>query len=386
MNVSIRKRFLAVILAAAALMLSFSACVSSRSDGIDSAHATTMEFVKSMGLGINLGNTLESCGDWINGTKVSDYETAWGSPIITEKMIKGYKKMGFGVIRIPVAWSNMMDDEYNISDEYLKRVKQITDWVLDNGMKAIVNIHWDNGWFAGFSTNEEECMKKYEKVWTQLSKEFGSYSHELMFESLNEEGCWEDMWNRYSGSTVGKKEAFDLLGRINQKFVDIVRSSGKNNETRHLLIAGYSTDVQLTCDELFVLPNDPANRYAVSVHYYIPSTFAIIEEDVSWGKAQSEWGTDSDIKELEDNIALLYNTFVAKGIPVIVGEYGCSQGNKTQDMVRKYIKTVCREIYVNGMCPVLWDVNNAFYDREAAAFKNMDIISDYEDIKKLERK
>ncbi|MGN0603019.1 MAG: acid shock protein, partial [Oscillospiraceae bacterium] len=28
---------------------------------------TTMELVREMGYGINLGNTFEACGDWING-------------------------------------------------------------------------------------------------------------------------------------------------------------------------------------------------------------------------------------------------------------------------------------------------------------------------------
>ena len=48
-----------------------------------------MELVREMGLGINLGNTYESCGDWIaqwgDGTPES-YETAWGSPVITQEM------------------------------------------------------------------------------------------------------------------------------------------------------------------------------------------------------------------------------------------------------------------------------------------------------------
>lgn len=44
---------------------------------------TTAEIVRDMGLGINLGNTLESCGDWIQGKTVTNYETAWGSPVIT---------------------------------------------------------------------------------------------------------------------------------------------------------------------------------------------------------------------------------------------------------------------------------------------------------------
>ena len=73
------------------------------------------------------------------------------------------------------------------------------------------------------------------------------------------------------------------------KFVDIVRASGKNNGKRHLLIAGYNTDIDLTCDKLYKMPADPENRCAVSVHYYTPATFAILEKDASWGKAQTTW-------------------------------------------------------------------------------------------------
>ena len=59
---------------------------------------TTAQLVKDMGIGINLGNTYESCGDWIDkwgdGTPES-YETAWGSPVITQQMIQGYADAGF---------------------------------------------------------------------------------------------------------------------------------------------------------------------------------------------------------------------------------------------------------------------------------------------------
>lgn len=60
-----------------------------------------MELVQDMGIGINLGNTYESYGDWIaqwgNGS-VESYETAWGSPVITKEIIEGYAKEGFGVL------------------------------------------------------------------------------------------------------------------------------------------------------------------------------------------------------------------------------------------------------------------------------------------------
>ena len=67
---------------------------------------TTMELVRDMGIGINLGNTMESAGDWIaqySDGSVQAYETAWGSPVVTKDMIQGMADEGFGVVRIPVA-------------------------------------------------------------------------------------------------------------------------------------------------------------------------------------------------------------------------------------------------------------------------------------------
>lgn len=332
---------------------------------------TTAEIVRDMGLGINLGNTLEACGSWISSSNgVSGYETAWGSPIITEDMIKGYADCGFGVLRIPVAWSNLMGEDYTISPDYMARVKEITDWTINSGMYAIVNIHYDNGWWKNFPDDKDECMKKYTRVWEQITEAFKDYSDKLMFESLNEEGGWDSLWNRYSGSTDGKAESFGLLNEINQKFVDIVRSSGGNNPLRHLLIAGYNTDIDLTCDELFVMPSDTANRCAVSVHYYTPSTFCILEKDASWGKAQSEWGSEEDVELLTHYMDMLKENFADKGIPVIIGEYGVSTGNKTPETIRLFLSSVAKEAYKRELCPVLWDITGVFYDRNQCTFKD----------------
>ncbi len=337
-----------------------------------------MELVREMGLGINLGNTLESFGDWIyeynKYPTVTNFETAWGSPIITEDMIKGYAECGFGVIRIPVAWSNLMEENYTINSGYMARVKQIVNWVLDSGMYAVVNIHHDGGWWTNFPTDKEECMRKYTRVWEQITEAFKDYPDKLMFESLNEEGGWESLWNRWSGSAEGKAESFGLLNEINQKFVDIVRSAGGNNPKRHLLIAGYTTDVELTCDPLYVMPTDKENRCAVSVHYYIPSTFCILEEDADWGAARTEWGNEADIKELNDNMDLLKTTFIDKGVPVIIGEYGTTTKNKTPEMIRLFLSSVAREAYKRHLCPVLWDTHNHFYDRNQCEFIDEELL------------
>jgi endoglucanase len=326
---------------------------------------TTMALVREMGVGINLGNTMESTGSWIDSSSVTNYETGWGSPVITQAMIQGYANEGFGVLRIPVAWSNMMGDNYTINSSYMARVKEIADWALDSGMYVIINLHWDGGWFENFPTQKDTWMYKYERIWTQVSATFKDYGDYLMFESFNEEGNWPSLWNIYSQtSSSGKEQAYALINEINQKFVDTVRASGGNNPKRHLLIAGYNTDIPLTCDALYKVPSDSQNRLAVSVHYYTPSTFTLLEKDESWGKMRTTWGTSEDYAELNNYMDMVKKNFIDKGIPVIMGEFGLPvRSNKTQDAIRLYLSAVCNAAYSRQIAPVLWDTTGDFYNR-----------------------
>ncbi len=327
-------------------------------------YKTATETVKNMGIGWNLGNTLEACGDWINGSTVKDYETAWGNPVTTKEMIDGIRAAGFKTVRIPVAWSNLMAADYTINIELLKRVKEVVDYCSANDLYAIVNIHWDGGWFEKFATDYDECMKKYTSVWTQISNYFKDYPKNLIFESLNEEGCWNSIWNRYGGSSgEDKTRAYSILNNINQKFVDIVRASGWNNASRCLLIAGYATDIDLTCDDCFKMPTDTiSNKLIISVHYYTPSTFTILEQDADWGKCATTWGTDAEINQVKTDFTKMKNKFSNNGVPVIVGEYGTTTVNKDPASVRLYITTVCKTAYDMGLCPLLWD-SSTHYSR-----------------------
>ena len=338
---------------------------------------STMDVVREMGYGINLGNTLESCGDWINGSSPSSYEKAWGSPIITAEDIQGYADAGFGVLRIPVAWSNMMADDgtYTINPDYADRVQEVVDMALGTGMYVIVNIHYDNGWISKFPENVDENMKRYTTMWKQIAELFRDRGDKLVIESQNEALGWESLWNRYSGTNGAEKQSsYDLVNRVNQAFVDTVRATGGNNAKRHLLISGYNTDIDLTCDELFKMPSDPAGRLAVSVHYYNPSTLTILEKDADWGKAKTDWGSKSDIAELNRCMDLLKATFIDNGIPVIVGEYGCFGKNKTRETKESYMLDVSSAMYEKGACPILWDTSGDEYDRNNARFRNPEFI------------
>ncbi len=364
------KKIISVLIALAMITTTASlcACASSPAQG-EIGERTTMEIVKDMGVGINLGNTFDSTGNWFHD--VPGQETAWGSPIITKKMIQGYADAGFGVMRLPVSWTVLMDDDGNINADFIDRVEEVAGWILDSGMYCILNSHHD-GWSEKFYDDEAAAMKLYEKMWKQICERFKNYGEKLMFESMNEVG-FDKMWNQYGG-TQGKAEAFELFNKINQKFVNIVRASGGNNGERHLLIASYWTNFGHACDELFKMPDDPEGRCAVSVHYYTPATFCILSEDADWGKARTDWGSEADYNELNAQFDMMKEHYIDKGIPVIVGEFGCASSNKTREVVELWLNSVTEAALVRDMCPVLWDTPGGEYDREKAEFKHPDFI------------
>jgi len=317
---------------------------------------TTAELIKDMGVGINLGNTFEATSN--SAKTVKQFETAWGSPVITQEMIRGIADEGFGTLRIPVAWSNMMDmEDYTISPEYMARVKEVTDWAVDAGLYVIVNIHWDGGWWEKFPTEKDECMYRYTRMWQQICDGFADFDDHVIFESLNEEGGWDSVWDQWSGTQEQKEESYGLLNEINQTFVDLVRSQDNNNGKRHLLIAGYKTDISRTCDDLYKMPEDPLNRCAVSVHYYDPSPFALAEADTTWATPRTYWGTKADYDNMNNMLDTVKEKFTDNGVPVIVGECACaSRLNKTAGECTRYNLAVVGAIADRGMLPVIWDV------------------------------
>ncbi len=347
----------------------------------------SVKLAKEMGNGWNLGNTMESVASWLgSGAGPKDYEKAWGQPETTEAMIRALKNNGFDSVRIPVAWSNMMSDDgkYTISPEYFKRVDEIVGYVLDSDMYCIINIHWDGGWWEDFGSQDEKtaqaAMDKYTAMWDQIAKHYSSYSDKLIFESANEE---------LGSTTRGKvtvKDSYARVNAINQKFVDIVRSSGGKNKKRFLLIAGYDTDISKTADDKFVMPDDTVKgRLLVSVHYYTPSTFCIADnENNSWGYMES-WGTQADINAMRKDFEKM-KKFTDAGYGVIIGEYGVShKKDGTKYTVKKgtdlFFKSVTELSKEYGYCAMLWDCND-WFSRNTLKF-NYDYLEDiYNDGKK----
>lgn len=343
--------------------------------------ATAIEVAADMGNGWNLGNTMEAVANWLgNNPSPNDFEKAWGQPITTKECIEGIKAAGFNSVRIPVAWSNMMSDDgtYTIDPAYIQRVDEIIGYVLEADMYAVVNIHWDNGWWSDFGSSDmavsAAAMDKYTAIWTQLAEHYKDYSLKLILESANEE------LGHSLGEGLSDDQRYTLTHDINQKFVDIVRASGSKNAQRFLLIAGFNTDINNTCDSRYVMPTDTIeNHLLISVHYYTPSTYCIASEPSnSWGYKES-WGTDDDKAEMRRYFERM-KKFTDAGYGVVIGEYGVCEikvnginGLKpgAEDFAIS-VMTIAEEF---GYCPMLWDTGS-WYDRTICVMKTQ-AVADY---------
>ena len=325
-------------------------------------------FVRDMGIGINIGNTLDAIGTatWMAG------ETGWGNPRITRELIQAYKNYGYTTIRLPVTWAEYMGPapNFQIDPERMDRVEEVVKWILAEGLYCIINLHHDGGesaksWILKAADDPDGIARQFAAVWKQIALRFSGISQDkLIFESMNEVGF----------KKTGKSESYRILNLLNQTFVDTVRGTS-GHESRFLLIAGYYTDINQTCDPLFAMPNDTvADRLILSVHYYDPATFCIADDKAnSWG-FRADWGTgfsgaNSDYVELTRQFNKLKTNFLEKGIPVILGEYGVTRKNKVEAGRTRWMTAVTQISLNYGICPILWDTGgdirrNPDYDHE----------------------
>lgn len=390
-----KKRFLHMFsLMLAVLMLI--PCVGSAEEavvdnGVMREGLTALEATRLMGNGINLGNTLEACDNNV-GIKTNaplSYETYWGQPKTTQTMIDGMKAAGFDTIRIPVAWmtnaTHLYEGDYTIDAGYMDRVEEVVRYARKAGMYVIINDHWDGGWYGMFGSESAEtralAMEAYKGMWQQIAERFRDYSDYLIFESANEElgGRFDENSPLYCSDSVvtylTDDERYALTNEINQTFVDVVRATGGNNATRFLLIAGYSTNIDQTCDDRFQMPKDTADsKLMVSVHYYDPWSYC----GASSAASATKWGKVSDYEYLDQQLAKM-TKFIEAGYGVVIGEYGALPGSDgLKDNTLAYHTAFLDACTKYNLTNCLWDCSG-LYKRVSQTFADDDILAMYQE-------
>ncbi len=372
------------IAALAAVLCLLAACASAPAADTEAAESlhSASRIAGDIRVGWNLGNTLDSYGDWIlqwTGGTPADFETAWGNPVTTRELLAQIHAAGFNALRVPVTWNQHIDGENRIEQAWLDRVGQVVDAVLDEGMYCIVNLHHDaggEGWLRASDDSIRQNREKFQAVWTQIALYFADRDQHLLFEGFNEMLDGQNNWN-YPGET-----ATAAVNTWNQIFVDTVRATGGNNESRVLVVNTYAAGTNPNSLVDFVLPADSAgDRLIVGVHYYDPAAYC------SGSGSQQFWRENGGQAQVDTMLANLDAHFISRGIPVLIGEFGASGQDNASDRA-DYAAYLVRAAGEYGIKCFWWDCGGnvetdpergyytgmALYDRQAGCWLFPEIV------------
>ena len=206
---------------------------------------TPLQMQQKMGLGINLGNTLDA-----------PFEGNW-APAAKESFFDEYKARGFTNVRVPVQWGHHISESapYAVNETFMTRVEQVVDWSLDRGLVTILNTHHDE-WFEDDFKNE---LPRFKALWTQISNRFSNRSQYLLFEIYNEPHATQFTAND--------------LNAMNEAVLPIIRS---HNANRIVIFGGLKfmnpSWIVTNPDALHFPTND--TQLMLEIHSYDPYDYA----------------------------------------------------------------------------------------------------------------
>jgi endoglucanase len=314
------------------------------------------ELVSQIKIGWSLGNSLEAYYDG-----AQDTETSWGNPKSTETMIKAVKAAGFNAIRIPVRWypHATNDDNIKVDAAWMKRVKEVVDYCINNDLYVIINTHHEM-WLESYPlyAHATAVKRKETNLWTQIAYYFKGYDEHLLFAGTNEVHI-PDNWGTPTAENVSVQNGF------NQTFVDAVRATGGNNQYRNLIVQTYVCSPENGLNSMVIPTDATKNRIIVEFHCYQPTNYCLQDDVKFWGSEYkaygiSEWGQEDYFTNL---FARLKSAFVDKGYPLILGEFGVVhhsysaelQAQRGAESRAKYITNIVSLARKNGIAPFWWD-------------------------------
>ena len=313
---------------------------------------SSIDFTKKMGVGWNLGNSFSSFLDGFDYKNNTGIVTELGFDInniemfcevrdqpqkfrgkITKNTIKSVYDKGFRSIRIPISWSNHMENNI-INKQWLNRIQEVVDYIYKdyNDLYVIITLMDGLRGYDLSNANYTKTKNLVHNVWTQVADTFKNYDERLIFENLNEpmynnQIKWE-MNPTDSKYSTYYKEANKNLMDYNQEFVDVVRSSNsENNKNRYLTINTYGNipeyayDTKINAISKFEFPKDSANdKLIFNGHAYYPNYFCYHNADNGYYK--DTWNNKDDTQTIDKLFTNLYEKYIKNGIGVIISEWG----------------------------------------------------------------
>jgi endoglucanase len=291
-----------------------------------------------IGLGINLGNTLDAPheGDW--------------APAAQESFIAAFAAAGFATMRLPVTWDKHTSQSppYAIDAAFLARVQTVANWSVARGLQTIVNSHHDEWLDVADDALFQARLPRFQAIWEQVAAAFAGWPPLLAFETYNE------AHNMSTRSLNAMQAAVSAAVRPAHPTRTLIVGGGAWMGIRWLLQHGRGSAEPLL---LPPLPDGSEDaNLAVEVHNYDPFHFTTPPID------NSTWGSPSD----QATLAGLFASAVAWAaamrpagtppLPIFLGEFGCSVLQPNAANRSAWYSSYAQQAKASGMSgAVIWD-------------------------------
>ncbi|MDB9720627.1 cellulase family glycosylhydrolase [Winogradskyella sp.] len=272
--------------------------------------------VDRMGRGINVGNVLSA-----------PFEGNW-APVLVESYIQDIAVVGFKNVRVPIRFDNQTTSldavnyennlgnyigspsDYQVNSTYLDRIEEVTNWIVDNEMVAIIDVHGDHWFWESYDSESAEyktgndrlaAEDRFRAIWRDISERFQNKSENILFEIMNE---------AYFSMSAPE------VNYINSEILSIIRVT---NPTRNVIVNGggvNSWEAPLQIPSSFINGDD----YLIATfHYYRPFSFTSSSRPEF---NDNDWGTTSDKATVDSEFDAVLSWSQFNDIPIFFGEFG----------------------------------------------------------------
>ncbi len=238
----------------------------------------------------------------MGGALEADREGEWGYTIRKQDFAT-LKRAGFDTVRVPIKFSAHTDSRapYKISPSLFKRVDEVLDWAIVEGLQIIIDVHH----YEELMSNPYVHEKRLEAMWEQIAYRYATAPSNLIFELINEPN---------DKMTIAKTD------QLNKRLMKIVR---KHNPTRWVVVgsAGWGgLDALLKSNP----PREP--NVMTTFHYYDP--FEFTHQGATWIQGANyptgvKWsGLSHEQAAIRKDLDIAARWRDQTGLPMLLGEFG----------------------------------------------------------------
>lgn len=251
---------------------------------------------------------------------------------------------GFNAVEIGCRFPHLVNSIYgDLNLEYIEKLRNIIDCAYKYDLYIILSLYdgYDYMWTSLNYDNQDSIIKMINTSYKKLVENLNDYDDKLAISFCSEPRDYSD--------NLIDEEGCNVLNKINEEFVHMVRSTGGNNLYRKLVITtGWSRCSGISAEK-FKMVNDEYTF--VRIHLYEPGDFA---------NSKTEEHIFDEVNhqlKLVESFNNIKKNFIDKGIPVYIGEFGSRPKDNDEERI-KWAKCYLSLANSYNIKCFIWDTEN----------------------------